>query len=79
MVSSGQFCARDNGPLANLKKYGQLKPPQYKLDLVKVPVATYWSRNDMLAEPIVRLFKLHITSIFCSWINCTRFHCRRPS
>jgi hypothetical protein len=57
MVSSGQFCALDNGALANFKKYGQPKPPQYSLDVVKVPVATYWSKNDMLAEPIVRIFQ----------------------
>ena len=56
-AASGEFCAFDFGHVINLVKYGQIRPPQYRLDIVFAPVATYWSQNDLLAEPIVRLFK----------------------
>ena len=29
------------------KVYGQKDPPMYKVENVKVPVATYWGSNDV--------------------------------
>ena len=31
-----------------IQVYGQSKPPEYKVENVKVPVATYWGENDYL-------------------------------
>ncbi len=54
-VASGKFQSFDFGKLKNLKKYGSLNPPEYKLNIVKVPVAAYWSQNDLLCENSVKI------------------------
>jgi hypothetical protein len=52
-VYSGQFRAFDHGKAENLKVYGQPEPPIYRPEVIKTPVATYWSQNDMLCETSV--------------------------
>ncbi|KAI5703784.1 hypothetical protein M8J75_016203 [Diaphorina citri] len=43
------FQQYDLGWLGNWRKYGQLRPPSYRLSNVKVPVALFYSNNDWLA------------------------------
>uniref|UniRef100_A0A8D8Z601 Lipase n=1 Tax=Cacopsylla melanoneura TaxID=428564 RepID=A0A8D8Z601_9HEMI len=43
------FQQYDLGWLGNWRKYGQLRPPSYQLNNVKVPVALFYSNNDWLA------------------------------
>ena len=33
-----------------MKVYGQTDPPEYKVEDVNVPIATYWGENDYLAS-----------------------------
>ena len=52
---SDKFCQYDWGEKKNLEIYGQKDPPEYDLSLITAPVALYWSDNDWLAEPVVRV------------------------
>ena len=33
--------------------YGQMDPPIYDIKRIDIPIATYWSYNDWLAQPTV--------------------------
>ena len=46
--------------------YGQSDPPEYKVENVKVPVATYWGANDYLASKEVGI---NTGLIICSEAN----------
>ena len=39
--------------------YGQSDPPEYKVENVKVPVATYWGENDYLASKEVGIYRVN--------------------
>ncbi|XP_034949217.1 lipase 3-like isoform X2 [Chelonus insularis] len=39
-----------NDPKKNMEIYGQLEPPEYKLNNTKVPVAIFHGANDLLAD-----------------------------
>jgi len=39
----------DYGFFGNQQKYGQLYPPQYKLDTKGLPIAMFWGGNDWMA------------------------------
>lgn len=52
LVSSNKLQKYDFGSwTANLKNYGQIKPPVYDIKKVQVPVAVYWALRDWLAVP----------------------------
>lgn len=51
-----EFCMYDFGRKGNQEKYGQETPPIYEPEKVTAPVATYWSDNDWLAAPEVRIY-----------------------
>lgn len=53
MISAGRFEAMDRGPEMNMKRYGQLKPPQYDLKKITAPIALYYSDNDRELHPEV--------------------------
>ena len=50
-INSKKFAHYDFGKDGNNEAYGQDDPPEYLIEALKVPVATYWSLNDMLAQP----------------------------
>lgn len=52
-IQSGKFAHYDHGKVKNQEIYGQDKPPEYNISALTVPVATYWSQNDWLAQPMV--------------------------
>ena len=41
-----------------MQVYGQSDPPKYKVEDVKVPVATYWGENDYLASREVGIYRV---------------------
>ncbi|XP_065309609.2 gastric triacylglycerol lipase-like [Dermacentor albipictus] len=45
------FVRFDYGILKNLVKYGQVKPPAYPLEQIRVPVAIYQGQGDKFAVP----------------------------
>ena len=49
-VNSGTFSHFDFGE-DNNAIYGQDTPPEYSLEVINVPIASYWSQNDWLAQP----------------------------
>ena len=53
-VKSKLFHAYDHGK-ENQNYYGQDTPPEYRIDVITAPVATYWSLNDWLADPAVSI------------------------
>ncbi|XP_070383727.1 lipase member N-like [Dermacentor albipictus] len=51
-VYRARKCVRfDYGILKNLVKYGQVKPPAYPLEQIRVPVAIYQGPGDKFAVP----------------------------
>ena len=55
-MNSKKFAHYDFGKEANLARYGQEVPPEYDIQAITVPVASYWSQNDWLAQPTVTQF-----------------------
>lgn len=51
-INSKKFAKYDFGKKGNREAYGQDHPPEFSIEAVKVPVATYWSQNDWLAHPL---------------------------
>ncbi|CAN7974996.1 unnamed protein product, partial [Ixodes persulcatus] len=49
LIRCNCFRKFDYGIIKNLAKYGNTKPPEYKLARAKVPVAIYWSKGDWFA------------------------------
>lgn len=50
LMKSGHFRKFDRGYLRNQLEYNRITPPDYDLSKVKVPVALYYSMNDMLVS-----------------------------
>jgi len=50
-IKSKKFAHYDFGKKGNNEAYGQDHPPEFSIEAVKIPVASYWSQNDWLAEP----------------------------
>ncbi|XP_013105672.1 lipase 3 [Stomoxys calcitrans] len=50
LMKSGHFSKFDRGYLRNQLEYNRMTPPDYDLSRVKVPVALYYSMNDMLVS-----------------------------
>ena len=50
-INSKKFTHFDFGTDGNIDKYGQEEPPEFLIENIKVPVASYWSLNDWLAQP----------------------------
>jgi len=51
IVKSGNFRRFDHGLIKNWRKYRNIKPPEYNLKNVRVPVALHYSINDWLSHP----------------------------
>ncbi|KAF2894642.1 hypothetical protein ILUMI_11540 [Ignelater luminosus] len=49
-IKSRRFRQWDYGSIGNLRKYGSLSPPKYKLKNIKAPVYLHYSRNDWLSH-----------------------------
>lgn len=49
-MKSGHFRKFDRGYLRNQLEYNRMTPPDYDLSRVKVPVALYYSVNDLLVS-----------------------------
>ncbi|XP_072395812.1 lipase member N-like [Diabrotica undecimpunctata] len=60
IVLSERFASYDYGPVLNRKKYGTPKPPEYDFSKIKVKIAQFLGRNDILctAENGLRLQEL---------------------
>ena len=56
-VKSKKFQAYDHGN-ENQNYYGQDTPPEYRIDVITAPIATYWGDNDWLADPAVSNLQL---------------------
>jgi lysosomal acid lipase/cholesteryl ester hydrolase len=56
--ASGKFSQFDHGKEDNMHVYGQPNPPQYDIKNVKVPVSTYYGRNDWFTGQEVCSFVL---------------------
>lgn len=50
LMKSGHFRKFDRGYLRNQLEYNRMTPPEYDLSRVKVPVALYYSVNDLLVS-----------------------------
>ena len=50
-----KFRRYDFGKKKNIEIYGQEEPPEYNISMITAPVATYWSDNDWLGDPVVSL------------------------
>lgn len=50
LMKSGHFRKFDRGYIRNQLEYNRMTPPDYDLSKVKVPVALYYSMNDMLVS-----------------------------
>ncbi|XP_068151392.1 lipase 3 [Drosophila tropicalis] len=50
LMKSGHFRKFDRGYLRNQLEYNRITPPDYDLSRVKVPVALYYSVNDLLVS-----------------------------
>ena len=50
-VQSGRFTRFDYGKDGNNELYGQDTPPELSIEAITIPVASYWSQNDWLAQP----------------------------
>lgn len=50
LMKSGHFRKFDRGYLRNQLEYNRMTPPDYDLSRVKVPVALYYSVNDLLVS-----------------------------
>ncbi|GAB0092453.1 Lipase [Sergentomyia squamirostris] len=48
-VNSGQFRQFFHGPIKNKVLYGNIAPPEYKLENVKVPTVIHYSKNDWIS------------------------------
>lgn len=48
--NKGRFCQMDYGVKKNKKIYGQVSPPDYKMDNIKAPTYLYSSYNDALCD-----------------------------
>ncbi|CAN7938114.1 unnamed protein product, partial [Ixodes hexagonus] len=59
LIKCNCFRKFDYGIIKNMAKYGKVKPPQYMLPRVTVPVALYWSQGDWFAseKDVARLRK----------------------
>ena len=51
ILNGGKFARMDLGPVKNMKRYGQVKPPEYNLKNVQVPTIFYVGDNDVLTKP----------------------------
>ena len=67
----GKFARIDLGPVKNMRRYGQVNPPEYNLKNVQVPTKLYVGDSDILTKPKnvekVRKILPHILKI--SWVN----------
>ncbi|CAH1401198.1 unnamed protein product [Nezara viridula] len=50
IYSTGEFKALNLGSVANLQKYGRIKPPMYNLKLITAPTILLWGPNDILTS-----------------------------
>ena len=51
VINGGKFTRMDLGPVRNMKRYGQVDPPEYNLKNVQVPTMFYVGDNDVLTRP----------------------------
>ena len=65
-INAKKFQYYDYGSkAANNEHYGQATPPEYQLEKITIPIASYWSLNDWLAHPIdVLKFHNEIPNLF---------------
>ena len=47
----GKFARIDLGPVKNMRRYGQVNPPEYNLKNVQVPTKLYVGDSDILTKP----------------------------
>lgn len=50
IIAGGRFQKFDYGYYKNLKKYGSSDPPEYDLNLIKLPLTLFWAKNDLLSD-----------------------------
>ncbi|XP_076684092.1 lipase 3-like [Andrena cerasifolii] len=46
LINSGKFQQYNHGLIDNLKKYGTISPPDYKLQNIEIPIYLHYSSND---------------------------------
>ncbi|XP_076237414.1 lipase 3 [Calliopsis andreniformis] len=50
-INSGKFRQYDHGFIQNLKQYGSIKPPNYPIENIKIPIYLHYSENDAFVHP----------------------------
>ena len=58
-IKSRKFRKFDYGLRENLEVYGQEEPPEYKVEMVTVPIATYRGLSDFATPEEVRIYNCH--------------------
>ena len=61
-IQSGKFAHFDLGKNGNIRKYGQETPPEFSIEAMHVPIASYWSQGGFqLLDLIIMELKSHMT------------------
>jgi len=51
VLNGGKFTRMDLGPVKNMRRYGTVNPPEYKLKNVQAPTKFYVGDSDVLTKP----------------------------
>ena len=65
-INSKTFTHYDYGEDGNLEHYGDITPPLIDMRAVNVPISSYWSDNDWLAQPAVSNLSIGMLLIYGS-------------
>ena len=65
-INSKTFTHYDYGEDGNLEHYGDTVPPLFDMRAVTVPISSYWSDNDWLAQPAVSNLSIGMLLIYGS-------------
>ncbi|XP_055523168.1 lipase 3-like [Wyeomyia smithii] len=68
LISTGRFQQFDYGAKGNRKRYGASKPPSYRVERIKAPLALYYSDNDwFVALKDIELLKKKLKSVLLDY------------
>jgi len=73
---SENFQQFDFGIEKNLEVYNCSHPPKYNLSNVIAPIAFFYAKNDILADPLVRYYLLYFHVFVNKIINYSILTCQ---
>lgn len=63
-MRNGKFHLFDYGKRENVKRYGQVEPPNYNLTKITTPIVLYWSDSDAISSPLdIAMLILQLPSV----------------